>query len=156
MLGLVGGAVMGLVKLFLDADAAVKEMNKTVLEGASTWDMYSSQGKDVGLGMMHLDDILSKVRDQTTDVKMNLKMGTLAKDHQQFINTLTREGITLQRIDSTLEDNKTRIDDTSKSLTKYTDISSMAISYSRLFGVSLDEIAQFQGEMMRDSWCLSQ
>lgn len=150
MLGLVGGAVMGLVKLFLDADAAVKEMNKTVLEGASTWDLYSSQGKDVGLGMMHLDDILSKVRDQTSDFKMNMKMGTLAKDHQQFINTLNREGISLQRIDSTLEDNKQRIDDTSKSLTKYTDISSMAISYSRLFGVSLDEIAQFQGEMMRD------
>jgi hypothetical protein len=150
VLGLVGGAVMGLVKLFLDADAAVKEMNKTVLEGASTWDLYSSQGKDVGMGMMHLDDILSKVRDQTTDLKMNLKMGTLAKDHQQFLNTLGREGISLQRIDSTLEENKTRVDDVSKSLTKYSDISSMAISYSRLFGVSLDEIAQFQGEMMRD------
>ena len=150
ILGLVGGAVMGLVKLFLDADAVVKEMNNTVLEGASTWDLYSSQGKDVGLGMMHLDDILSKVRDQTTNLKMNLKMGTTAKDHQQFINTLSREGISLQRIDSTLEENKKRFDDTSKSMQKYTDISSMAISYSRLFGVSLDEIAQFQGEMMRD------
>ena len=150
MLGLVGGAVMGLVKLFLDADAAVKEMNKTVLDGASTWDLYASQGKDVEKGMGHLDTVLRKVRDQTTDVMMNAKMGTTSKDHQQFINTLSREGISLQRIDSTLENNKTRVDDVSKSLTKYTDISSMAISYSRLFGVSLDEIAQFQGEMMRD------
>lgn len=150
ILGMVGGAIMGLIKLFLDADSAVKEMNKTVLEAASTWDIYSSQGKDVGMGMMRLDDILGKVRDQTTDFKMNMKMGTTAKDHQQFINTLTREGISLQHIDSTLEENKKNLDTTNVSMKKYTDISSMAIGYSRLFGVSLDEIAQFNSEMMRD------
>jgi hypothetical protein len=150
ILGLVGGAVMGLVKLFLDVDAAVKEMNKTVLEGASTWDIYASQGKDVGLGMSHLDDILGKVRKQTTDFTMNAKMGTTAKDHQQFINVLSREGISLQHIDATLEENKKNVDATNKSMKQYTDISSMAIGYSRLFGVSLDEIAQFQSELMRD------
>ncbi len=150
ILGLVGGAVMGLVKLFLDVDAAMKEMNKTVLEGASTWGLYSSQGRDVEKGMDHLDNVLRDVRDQTTNFMMNAKMGTTAKDHQQFLNTLAREGISLQRVSSTLKVNKTRVDDVSKSLTKYTDISSMAISYSRLFGVSLDEIAQFQAEMMRD------
>ena len=150
IMSLLGGGLMGLIKLFLDADSAVKEMNKTVLEGASTWDIYASQGKNVGMGMMHLDDILGKVRDQTTDFEMNMKMGTTAKDHQQFINTLTREGISLQHIDSTLEENKKDLDATNVSMKRYTDISSMAIGYSRLFGVSLDEIAQFQSEMMRD------
>ena len=36
VLGIVGSSLMAVVKLFLDADAAVKEMNRTVLEGGST------------------------------------------------------------------------------------------------------------------------
>lgn len=134
ILGLVGGALFALVKLFLDADAAVKEMNKTVLEGGATWDTYASAGKNVAAGMGRLDSSLRRLRDETTDWDMNWDMGTTAKDHQQVINTLEREGITLERM--------------TKSFQKYTDITKQSIVYSRLFGVTVDEIAQMQAEMM--------
>jgi hypothetical protein len=134
MLGMVGGAMFALVKLFLDADAAVKEMNKTVLEGGATWDTYAAQGRNVDLGMMNLDESLKRLRGETNDLKMNFSMGTTAKDHQQVINTLQREGVTLQQLTVGFE--------------KYTDISKQAIVYSRLFGVSVDEMAQMQAEMM--------
>jgi hypothetical protein len=135
MLGLVGGAMFALVKLFLDADAAVKEMNKTVLEGGSSWDTYASKGRNVEAGMNHMDESLRRLRDETTDLKMNMKMGTTSKDHQQVINTLEREGVTLEKM--------------TVSFQKYTDISKQSIVYSRLFGVSVDEIAQMQAEMMQ-------
>jgi hypothetical protein len=164
ILGMVGGAIFSLVKLFLDADAAVKEMNKTVLEGAATWDTYASQGGDVAMGMEHLDDTLKTIRDQTTDLAMNLSMGTTAKEHLQFLNVLQREGVTMQKqkayIDNTnksiqtriekVRDNKEEVERLTASMAKYTDISVQAIQYSRLFGVSLDEIAQFQAEMMQE------
>jgi hypothetical protein len=134
MLGMIGGALFSLVKLFLDADAAVKEMNKAVLEGGSTWDTYAAGGKNVEAGMSRMDSALRRVRDETTDLTMNWDMGTTAKDHQQVINTLQREGVTLQQLTVGFE--------------KYTDISKQAIVYSRLFGVSVDEIAQMQSEMM--------
>ena len=135
-IGAFSGPVMALVKLFLDADAAVKEMNKTVLEGASTWDTYADSSGDVGLGMDKLDKSLRRLRDETTDYNMNATMGTTAKDHQQVINTLEREGITLKKLTASFE--------------KYTDISKQSIVYSRLFGVSVEEIAQMKAEMMQE------
>jgi hypothetical protein len=134
MISLISGPIMGLLKLLLDADAAVKEMNKAVLEGSSTWDTYAAGGKNVEAGMSRMDSALRRVRDETTDLTMNWDMGTTAKDHQQVINTLQREGITLQQLTVGFE--------------KYTDVSKQAIVYSRLFGVSVDEIAQMQAEMM--------
>jgi hypothetical protein len=135
VLGMVGSALFAVVKLFLDADAAVKEMNRTVLEGGSTWDTYASKGKYVEVGMNNMEESLKRLRLETTDLSMNLKMGTTAKDHQQVINTLEREGITLEKL--------------TVSFGKYTDISKQSIVYSRLFGVSVDEIAQMQAEMMQ-------
>lgn len=134
MIGMLSGPIMGLIKLFLDVDAAVKEMNSTILEGGSTWDTYASQGKNVDMGLQHMDATLRNVRDQANNLEMNLNMGTTAKDHLQVINTLQREGITLERM--------------SVSAKKYTDITKQSIVYSRLFGVSVDEIAQMQAEMM--------
>jgi hypothetical protein len=135
MLGLVGGALFALVKLFLDADAAVKEMNRTVLEGGSTWDTYASKGRNVEAGMEKMDESLKRLRSETTNLKMNSSMGTTAKEHQQVINTLEREGVTLEKM--------------TVSFQKYTDITKQSIVYSRLFGVSVDEIAQMQAEMMQ-------
>lgn len=135
MLGLVGSAMFALIKVFLDADAAVKEMNRTVLEGGSTWDTYGAKGRNVEAGMGRMDESLRRLRDETTDLRMNLSMGTTAKDHQQVINTLEREGITLEKL--------------TVSFGKYTDISKQSIVYSRLFGVSVDEISQMQAEMMQ-------
>ena len=134
MLGLLTGPLMGLIKLFLDVDAAVKEMNSTILEGGSTWDTYASENKNVTGGLFRMDEALRRVRDETSNWQMNLKMGTTAKDHQQVISTLGREGITLEKLTRGFE--------------HYTDITKQSIVYSRLFGVSVDEIAQMQAEMM--------
>lgn len=134
MIGMLSGPIMGLIKLFLDVDAAVKEMNATILEGGSTWDTYASAGKNVEGGLYKMDEALRRVRDETTNFKMNLKMGTAAKDHQQVISTLGREGITLEKL--------------TKGFEHYTDITKQSIVYSRLFGVSVDEIAQMQAETM--------
>jgi hypothetical protein len=135
MLGMVGGALFSLVKLLLDADAAIKEMNKAVLEGGASWDTYAAGGKNVEAGMYRMDSALRRVRDETIDLQMNSSMGTTAKDHQQVISTLEREGITLEQL--------------TVGFKKYTDISKQSIVYSRLFGVSIDEVAQMQAEMMQ-------
>ena len=150
VLGLVAGAITGIIKLLLDADAAVSDMNKGILEGSSTWEDFASQGRDSEKGMEHLKGTLKDIRDQTTDISMNWNMGTNAKEHQQVLNNLFKEGVARENISKTLKANQADVTNLNKSMTKWTDISGQAIAYSRLFGVSVDEVTNLQAEMMTE------
>lgn len=150
ILSVVGSGVGSLIKLFIDIEAKAKEMNKEILDGAATLDLYAESGYRTGASMQRLDGILATIKDQASDPWMNMAMGTQAKDHLAYINVLSKEGLTLKNLDDRLGENKTHVDALSQSMTQFTDISKMAIGYSRAFGVSVDEIAGLQVEMMTE------
>jgi hypothetical protein len=150
MIGAVSGAVIGLIKLLIDVESHAKELNKEILDGASTADLYAASANNFDAGLGKLKGTLRTVRDEMSDFKMNDSMGTNAKDHLQVLGVLQKEGQTLKTLEDRLSNNKKQADALHQSMTKFSDVTKMSIAYSRLFGVSIDEIASFQSEMMTE------
>lgn len=150
LLSMASAAVVGIVKLMLDVEAAGKEINRELMEGASLMETFAASGYNANIGMNRLETTLQNIKDQTNDIGMNFSMGTNAKQHMAVINGLKQEGVTLEGLTQQLEDNKNAASATIREMTKYTDVTKMSIGYSRLFGVSLDEISSLQGEMMTE------
>lgn len=150
ILSMTAGLIAGVVKLFLDVDSAGKALNKELLEGASIAETFASAGWDTQAGYNKLETTLQDVKDQAHDVGMNLSMGTSAKDHMAVINVLKREGVTLGGLNNQLEAAKENSDATIRSVKSFSDVTKMAIGYSRIMGVSIEEIGSLQGEMMTE------
>lgn len=150
ILGLVGGALTSVVKLLIDVEAYGKDINKEILQSASSAEMFAKEGWNAQRSMMRLDKTLETVRDSTHDWQMNMEMGTQAKDHLAVLSVLNQQGISVQKITSQLEENSKSTNKARQSMTQFSDVTKMAIGFSRLFGVSVDEIATFQAEMMSD------
>lgn len=143
-------ALVGIVKMMIDIESQGKEINKEILEGAGTAELFAKQGWNVNRSMASLDETLQDVKDQAHDVKMNLSMGTNAKQHLAVIKVFNQEGVSLGDLKERLDANRESADKMRQSMSKYTDITRMAIGFSRLFGVSVEEIAGFQAEMMTE------
>ena len=150
LVGTLSSSILGIVKLFLDVDATGKAINKELLEGASTADTFAKSGWDTQKGYDSLSSTLQEVKDQAYGVGMNLSMGTSAKDHLAVINVLKREGLTLQGLKDQLDSNAQSADKTTRSVSSFADVTKMSIGYSRLLGVSIDEIGTMQSEMMTE------
>lgn len=150
LLSTLSSAIVGIVKLMIDVESQAKEINKDILESAGTAELFAKQGYNVGVSMASLDDTLTNIKDQTHDIAMNFAMGTNAKQHMAVIGVLNREGVTLGNLQERLDANRDSANELRKSMSKFTDVTRMAIGFSRLFGVSIEEIAGFQSEMMTD------
>lgn len=157
----VAGAFASIVKLMIDAESQAKEINKELLQGNALADTFAKYGSNANATYRGLSDTLETIRDQAQDPAMNISMGTTAKDHYAVISAIKKEGSSLENLSDSLMVNKTIADQASasnqknlaslsQSLTKYTGLTSMAIGYSREFGVSIDEIASLQGELMSE------
>lgn len=143
VLSAAGGAVMAIVKLFLDAEAAAKEFNKEVLATASTGEFLTKNAGSATMAFNELDETLTSIRDHATSLD-NLKWGINKKDHTAFLNVLNAEGVSLARI-------KTEAEQAGKSAGAFeTDMIHVALAYSKNFGVTLQEISSFQAEMMTE------
>jgi hypothetical protein len=144
ILGMASGAMMALVKLFLDADAAVKDFNKGIMDSAGNLSLFERSGRDVNATGLRLESTLGELRDAAFDYTTNLALGITKDDHMAMVNVLTQEGVSLGRIQDEAEN-------AGKSVRELaTQFTVTGVAYSRAFGVSLAEVGQFQAEMMSE------
>lgn len=143
ILSAAGGAVMAIVKLFLDAEAAAKEFNKEVLSAASSGEFLAKNAGVASAAFDELSETLKSIRNTAFSLD-NLNWGINAKEHSSFLNVLNAEGVSLARIKQEAESAKKEVGAFSA------DMVHVAVAYSRNFGVSLQEISSFQSEMMTE------
>ena len=141
ILGLVGGAVMSLIKLFIDAEAAAKDFNRSVLATSSTMEFLAESGGRAGAAAIALGQTLEEVRDAAFDLS-NISLGINKDDYAAVLTSLTEQGYTLKR----LKDNAKATGNSVKDVTQ--DTVKLAVAYSRNMGVSIQEVASLQGELM--------
>ena len=144
ILGVVGGGLMALIKMFIDADAMAKEFNKDILSSASNLDFMAGAQGDVNLASMRMVDTLDQMRKAAFDVTTNLKYGITSDEHKAMLNVLTQEGVTLETIRQEAVSAGTSVKDLATQMTV------TSVAYQRAFGVPLQEINQLQAEMITE------
>lgn len=131
----IAGAVVMLIKLFIDLEAKVKEANKALLESSSAADFGFSRVQTLS---GELRDTLEDIRKDTTDWGGFWAHGAKAKDQQEILSQLNQAGYAWEKI-------KGHIDDTADSLESYSDVANLVIGQSRVMGLSTAEMAQSMG-----------
>lgn len=146
ILGALGGAVAGLVKLFLDADAMVKDFNRDVLASSSSVNYLHRNLGNAGVAAKEMEADLKSMRDQAFSLD-SIMQGLGKEDFTAVINTLATEGVALHTV-------ATQFGEARKAGEGYAKVFSnnvqMAVAYSRTMGVSLQEVAGFQAELMTE------
>jgi hypothetical protein len=150
ILGMATAFFAGLIKLVVDAEAMAKKFNKDILESASSAEFLADNMGDSGRAGKALGATLKSIRSSAFDWQENNSWGISAEDHKRTLNTLTSEGVSLRDLETQFKNTKQASVDTGKEMANFADVTHMSIAYSRLFGVSLDQITQFQAEMMTE------
>ena len=141
ILGMVGGGIMALVKLFLDAEAGAKEFQKAVLSTSSTMGFLTKAGDNVGQAADDLGMTLKGVRDAAYDLG-NVEWGLNSEDYSSTMAELGTMGYTLDK----LKDQAGGTEEGVKNLTMET--VQMTAAFARNMGVSLQEVSSLTGEWM--------
>lgn len=141
--------VVGLVKMFVDAEAQVKEFNKEVLSTAGTAQFLHRNMGDATSGAKALGNTLDQIRDAAFSLD-NLDWGISSKDHAAVLQTLQSEGVSLDRMRKDMERTATATKDAAGYVNNWGDLTHMSVAYSRALGVSLAELTQLQGTFMSD------
>jgi hypothetical protein len=143
ILGTVGSALMGIVKLFLDLDAKVKAFNKDILQSASNIELMAQAGHGTNQALSDMQRTLDGLRNAAFSLQ-NLDWGISAEEHKAVVNVLTQEGVSIARIGQ-------EADRAGKDVEAFAgELTHMSVAYSRAFGVPLQEINQLQAEMMTE------
>jgi len=143
ILGSVSTAIVGLVKLFLDMDAKVKEFNKDILASASNTEFLAATGGDADVAFDDLQTTLRGVRDAAYAYS-NIDWGISADQHKAILNILNQEGVSLKSIGDQAGKSSEEIQ------AFVTDLAHVSVAYSRAFGVPLQEINTMQAEMTQE------
>jgi len=140
MLSMVGGLVVGLVQMFLEADAAVKDFSKDIMatSGSAEFLNRSVSGGTEAAG--ELQSTLKEIYHQATSLD-NLKWGITKEQYSATISALTAEGQSLLMLTD-------KYKTTQGEIRNFGSLVRTSVAYSSAFGVSLQEISQFEGEMM--------
>lgn len=136
--------LIGLVKLFIDLDAEVREFNKGIMESTSNLEFLREAGGRVEAASFDMTDALDGVRRAATDATFNNALGITKDTHTAILNTLTQEGVALGNL-------TTDAGNTAEGMKRVTQsIVQMGVAYSRGLGVPLQEISSFQAEMITE------
>lgn len=142
LLSMASSSVMSLVQLFIDAEAAAKEMNKQALQMSGTGDFLARNYGRGGAAIADMGDTLQKMRNDATALS-NLEWGISKEDHMNFLSTMGAEGVSIKDLDEQFQ--------TAQGHAKsFGGAVQVAVAYSRQFGISLQELGQFQAEMMTE------
>jgi hypothetical protein len=150
LLGTASAIILGMVKLLVDVDAQAKQFNKQILEGASTAEtLYNNAGKS-GAAFKDLDSTLDSIRDEATDVAENMKWGMKAENIIQVTNAFAQQGVTLESLKTSFKNAGNAAEESGAQVQGFGDLARMSFAYSRLMGVSLQEITDLQSEMFTE------
>jgi plasmid maintenance system antidote protein VapI len=147
LLGMAAGAVAAIVKLLIDAEAQAKEFQRELLKSASTGEFLASGANNADLAFDNLKQTVKDLRDAAFDPSM-LEWGITSKDHLTFLNTLNQEGVSIARMRDEFEKAEAAGIATGNASKYYAEQTATAVAFSKLFGTSLGDISQLQGEMM--------
>jgi hypothetical protein len=139
-----------LVKLFMQIEGQAKDFNKEVLASADTSAILYANGMDADKAYKSLSATLDKMRDSAFDINDNMQWGITAQEHKQFEQTLFQEGVDLKTMKREFKSAKDSASGMTGQVQDWGDAVHVAVAFSRNWGVSLQEITQFQSEAMRD------
>lgn len=142
LLSMASTLMMSFVKIVLDAEHAAKDFNKRILSTTSTSDYLKRSFGDVSKASESLDKTLRAARDGAYDFS-NVQWGITEEVASSFQSAITAEGVALERLGDATGDATQDAKAHAKSI-------QAAVAYSRAFGVSLSEVASFQGQLMAD------
>jgi len=125
-------------------------MNKNLLDGASAAEFLYEGGKKSEGAFRKLDSTLDQVRKDATDIGENFKWGTKADDIIKTTNALAQQGITLKSMTQAFKNAGDSSDQAARQIKGFGDMARMSFAYSRLMGVSINEITDLQGEMFTE------
>lgn len=138
----VAGVLMTVIKMFAELDGKVKEMNQTLLSTAGSADLGLTPAQILSGG---LAKELETVRDETTAVNDNfMKFRATAKEQQEILSQFNQTGFTYARI-------RKEIESTTDAVESYSDVTSLALTYSRTLGISTSESAQTLAQFALDT-----
>lgn len=139
---LLQASLVGLVKLFIDLDAEVREFNKGIMESTSNLEFMGRAGNSVEAAAMNMRDALDGARRAATDASFNNALGITKDMHTAILNTLTQEGVAFGRLTDDAGNTAEGMKEVTQSIVR------MGVAYSRGLGVPLQEITSLQAEMM--------
>lgn len=137
----VAGAVALLVKLFIDLDSRAKEFNKELSESTGLMDLTFERGYKGG---KEFAEMLETVRTAAHDTNNNLKWMTMPKEQLSILKAFNEAGYRIK-------DMTEGLGSAEKQMQKLQDVTSVALTYSRLLGVSTDEVAGSMGTLMSET-----
>jgi hypothetical protein len=149
ILGAAASSFGAIFKLILDVESAAKDMNKQLLEGASTAETFAASGGKADTGYRNLSTTLDQIRSEATSME-NLKWGIKAEDIVRTTNALAQQGVTLESMKTEFKNAGNASDAAARQIQGFGDMARMSFAYSRLMGVSMQEITDFQAEMFTD------
>lgn len=134
----VAAILVTLVKLFADLESKVKDMNKALMDGAGAAD-FGLTPIEIRAG--GLRRALENLRDETTGVNENFKkFRASAKEQQSILATFNQAGITYGKMNEQIKKG-------SKFMENYSDVTALAITYSRNLGIESSTIAKDMGTL---------
>lgn len=132
----VAAVIVTLVKLFADLESKIKDMNKAMLDSAGAADFGMGYADIVG---GKLASTLEELRNETTSLNTNfMRFRASAEEQQRILAQFNQAGLTFARMNE-------QIAEGSKFMKNFSDVTAIALTYSRNLGVSTDEIAQRMG-----------
>jgi len=149
LLSIVGSLVMGLVKFLLDGEKAFKDFNKAVLESAGSGDFLAGSMGDVGKATQATKTAMRDAYKQTLDLG-NITKGVTKEMAVAFRSQMGAEGVSTSRLNQEIAKVPQTVGDLAGGLSSFNDVLWTSVAYSRSFGVSLQELTQFQGQMVAE------
>jgi len=134
----VAGVVLVLIKLFMDLEKKIKDMNKAIMDGAGSAD-FGLTPLEIQSGK--LGERLTLIRQETTAVNKNfMRFRAVAAEQQKILATFNQAGITYGKMNEEIQKG-------SKFMQSYSDVTALALTYSRNLGMESTKIAQDMGTM---------
>ena len=132
----VAGIVVVLVKMFMDLESRAKDMNKALMASAGAGDFGLSAVEIKG---GELTKQLEKIRKETTAVNDNfMKFRAVAAEQQKILSTLNEAGYSYGKMNEQIQKG-------TKFMKSYSDVTALALTYSRNLGVDSGKIAGDMG-----------
>ena len=139
--------LIGVVKIFLDADAAAKDFNKEILATSSHAGFLKKNMGMAGAATNDLKKTMGEMYDQATDLD-NLNWGISKETHASIQAALGAQGVQLDKTQEYFDAVKSGRVQSQGMVKDWGSMSKMSVAYSRTFAVSIGEITDLQGEMM--------
>lgn len=133
----VAGSLVMLVKLFMDLESKAVDMNKALISTAGAADYGLSAAEIAGGG---LSNMLSALRDETTAVNDNfMAFRATAQEQQEILSGFNQAGLTFAKM-------RQEIDSGTSSMQSFSDVTAIALTYSKTLGISTGEVSQAMAE----------